>query len=109
SLWGSLARALSAPHPVGRYSGYLRALGVNVDGAATVTDVHRDTADSVTLTIRPGRDWRGFAAGQFVNLRVVVDGGRHTRCLSPCDSGQRADGHIQLTGKAHPARHVARD
>lgn len=108
SLWGSLARALSAPHSADRYAGLLRPLGVDAKGSATITDVHRETEDSVTLTIRPGRDWRGFAAGQFVNLGVVVDGVRHTRCFSPCDSEHRADGRIQLTVKAHPDGLVSR-
>ncbi len=69
---------------------------------AVVTDVERSTADSVTLTLRPTRQWRGFQAGQFVQLTVDIDGVRRTRCYSPACSQYRADGRIELTVKAHP-------
>ena len=69
---------------------------------AEVTDVHRSTADSVTLTLRPTRQWRGFRAGQFVQLTVEIDGVRRTRCYSPSCSQYRSDGQIEITVKAHP-------
>ncbi|NUS45530.1 MAG: ferredoxin reductase [Mycobacteriaceae bacterium] len=68
---------------------------------AEVVGVRRE-AGSVTLKLRPGRRWSGFAAGQYVQIGVVVDGVRHTRCYSPVDSQHRRDGHIELTVRAHP-------
>ena len=56
---------------------------------------------SVTLTLRPNRRWTGFAAGQYVQLSVEIDGVLWTRCFSPCSSQHRADGRFQLTIKAH--------
>jgi ferredoxin-NADP reductase len=67
---------------------------------AEVTQVRRDTPDTVTLELRPTRQWRGFTAGQFVTVGVVVDGVRHTRCYSPACSQYRADGRFELTVKA---------
>src|SRR4051812_16873696 len=75
---------------------------------AVVTDVDRTTADSVTLTLRPTRQWQGFRAGQFVQVAVDIDGVRRTRCFSPSGSEQRADGRIELTVKAHPDGAVSR-
>jgi ferredoxin-NADP reductase len=75
---------------------------------AEITDVTRSTSDTVTLTLRPTRQWKGFAAGQFVQISVDIDGVRRTRCYSPACSQYRADGRIELTIKAHPQGLVSR-
>src|SRR5579875_2462207 len=75
---------------------------------ASVTDVRHPTEESVTLTLRPTRQWRGFRAGQFVQVAVEVDGVRFTRCYSPCSSELRSDGRIELTVKAHDGGVVSR-
>lgn len=103
-----LVEAMATPHAVDRYLELVRPMTTVRDLRAEVTSVHRSTADSITLTLRPTRQWQGFAAGQFVQIGVVVDGVRHTRCYSPCDSARRADGRIELTVKAHPGGLVSR-
>jgi ferredoxin-NADP reductase len=70
--------------------------------------VRHTTADSVTLTLRPTRQWRGFEAGQYVQVAVDIDGVRRTRCYSPSSSQHRADGRIELTVKAHADGTVSR-
>ncbi|RUT67595.1 ferredoxin reductase, partial [Flavobacterium cupreum] len=45
---------------------------------ARVVGVWDDTADTRTLTLRPGRGWRSHRPGQFVRLGVPIDGMRHT-------------------------------
>ncbi len=75
---------------------------------AEVTNVHRSTPDTVTLTLRPTRQWRGFSAGQYVRVTVDIDGVRRTRCYSPACSQHRADGRIELTVKAHTGGLVSR-
>jgi stearoyl-CoA 9-desaturase NADPH oxidoreductase len=52
--------------------------------------------------LRPTRQWRGFRAGQFVQISMDIDGVRHTRSYSPSCSQYRADGRIEITVKAHP-------
>lgn len=96
-----LLEAIVTPHAVDRYLELVEPMVTYRDLRAEVTDVHRDSSRSVTLTLRPTRQWRGFEAGQFVSVGVVVDGVRQTRCYSPCDSQHRADGRIELTVKAH--------
>ncbi|MDT4940474.1 MAG: stearoyl-CoA 9-desaturase oxidoreductase [Pseudonocardiales bacterium] len=94
--------ALATPHGVDRYLELVHPMLTVRDLRAVVTDVRRSTADSVTLTLRPTRQWRGFRAGQFVQVAVDIDGVRRTRCYSPSCSQYRADGRIELTVKAHP-------
>ena len=101
--WSPLAlvEALATPHGVDRYLELVNPMLTVRELRAQVTAVRRPTPDSVTLTLRPTRQWRGFQAGQFVQLSVDVDGVRRTRCFSPACSQHRADGRIELTVKAH--------
>src|SRR3954449_1751425 len=94
--------ALATPHGVDRYLELIHPMLTVRELRAVVTDVERTTADSVTLTLRPTRQWRGFEAGQFVQIAVDIDGVRRTRCYSPSCSQHRADGRIEITIKAHP-------
>ncbi|RZS38807.1 ferredoxin-NADP reductase [Herbihabitans rhizosphaerae] len=97
-----LLEALTTPHGLDRYLELVNPMLTVRELRARVTDVHRSTSDTVTLTLRPTRQWRGFKAGQFVKVTVTIDGVRRTRCYSPSCSQYRADGKIELTIKAHP-------
>ena len=79
----ALFEALATPHGVDRYLELVNPMLTVRDLRAEVTDVRRSTADTVTLTLRPTRQWRGFHAGQFVQITVEIDGVRRTRCYSP--------------------------
>lgn len=98
----ALFEALATPHGVERYLELINPMLTVRDMRAEITEVRR-TADSVTVTLRPTRQWRGFRAGQFVQITVDIDGVRRTRCYSPACSQYRDDGRIELTIKAHPA------
>src|SRR3954454_18200338 len=93
---------LATPHGVDRYLELIHPMLTVRELRAVVTDVERTTADSVILTLRPTRQWKGFEAGQFVQVAVDIDGVRRTRCYSPSCSQYRADGRMRLTIKAHP-------
>jgi ferredoxin-NADP reductase len=97
-----LLEALATPHAVDRYLELVNPMLTVRELRAEITEVRRSTADSVTLTLRPTRQWRGFRAGQFVQVSVDVDGVRRTRCYSPTCSQYRSDGLIEITVKAHP-------
>lgn len=98
----SLFEAMATPHALDRYLELVDPMTTVRDLRGEVTDVHRSTSDTVTLTLRPTHQWAGFEAGQFVQVGVVIDGVRHTRCYSPACSQYRSDGRIELTIKAHP-------
>lgn len=98
----SLFEAMATPHALDRYLELVDPMTTVRDLRGEVVDTHRSTEDSLTMTIRPTRQWKGFEAGQFVQVGVVIDGVRHTRCYSPSCSQYRDDGRIELTVKAHP-------
>jgi ferredoxin-NADP reductase len=96
----SVVEALATPHGIDRYLELVNPRLTVRELRAVVTDVRRDRSGT-TLTLRPTRQWLGHEAGQFVQIQVDVDGVRRTRCYSPSSSQHRADGHIELTVKAH--------
>ncbi|MGC4806211.1 ferredoxin reductase [Micromonospora sp. DT233] len=67
-----------------------------------IVDVRPETRDAATLTIRPGRGWRGHTPGQYVRLGVDVDGVRQWRAYSLTSVPGRPDGLISVTVKAIP-------
>ena len=97
-----LLEALATPHGVDRYLELVNPMLTVRELRGRVTEVRRTTPDTVALTVRPTRRWRGFRAGQFVQVTVVIDGVRRTRCYSPSSSQFRGDGQFELTVKAHP-------
>ncbi|WP_280383703.1 ferredoxin reductase [Nocardia wallacei] len=103
-----LVQTLTSPHPLDRYLELVRPTLTVRDMRAEITHVRRSAADSVTLTLRPTRQWTGHRAGQYVQIGVVIDGVKHTRCYSPVDPQGRRDRHLQLTIKAHPHGLVSR-
>jgi stearoyl-CoA 9-desaturase NADPH oxidoreductase len=47
-----------------------------------VTAVAPETADSATISFRPGRGWQAHQAGQYARVGVEIDGVRHWRSYS---------------------------
>jgi len=96
-----LLEAMAGPHGLDGYLEQLDPLLVTEEGRAEVVAVERGIAESATLTLRPNRAWRGFRAGQFVNVAVEIDGVRHQRCYSPaCVEGRGET--LEITTKRHP-------
>ncbi|MFI2282621.1 ferredoxin reductase [Nocardia beijingensis] len=98
----NLVQTLTSPHPLDRYLELVRPTLTVRDMRAEITHVRRSAPGSVTLTLRPTRQWKGHVAGQYVQIGVVIDGVRHTRCYSPVNPEGDRDRSIQLTVKAHP-------
>ncbi|WP_433342683.1 ferredoxin reductase [Micromonospora sp. CA-111912] len=67
-----------------------------------IVDVRPETRDAATVTIRPGRGWRGHTPGQYVRLGVDVDGVRQWRAYSLTSVPGHRDGLISVTVKAIP-------
>jgi len=98
----ALLEALATPHAIDRYLELVHPMLTARELRGEVTEVTRSTANTVTLTVRPTRQWRGFHAGQFIRVSIEVEGVLRTRCYSPASSQHRPDGRIELTVKAHP-------
>jgi ferredoxin-NADP reductase len=99
-LGSGLLEALAAPHGVDRYLELIRPSWSLREARAGVVDVSRQTVDSITLTLRPNENWKGFRTGQFVRLTVEIDGVRETRCYSLASSEHVPD-RVEITVKAH--------
>lgn len=104
----NMVEKLATPHALDRYLELVNPMLTVRDMRAKVTRVERFTKDTVTLELQPTRQWKGFEAGQFVQIGVVINGVRHTRCFSPANSQHSKDGRIELTIKAHPDGFVSR-
>jgi ferredoxin-NADP reductase len=97
----NLVQALTTPHALDRYLELVRPTLTVRDLRAEIIEVHRGTRGSITLTLRPTRQWRGHRAGQYVQIGVLINGVKHTRCYSPIDP-QGTERGLRLTIKAHP-------
>ncbi|WP_078291217.1 ferredoxin reductase [Mycobacterium sp. D16R24] len=101
SSLGRLLTAALTPHAVDRYLELVDPMITWEEARARVVRVQRRTTRSVTLTLRTTRQFKGFRAGQFVQLGVVIDGVRHVRCFSP-SCADDARGIIELTIARRP-------
>jgi hypothetical protein len=63
-----LLDAIAGPHGLDRYLEQINPTFVIGECRAEVLAVERGTEDSVTLTLRPNRAWKGLRAGQFVQV-----------------------------------------
>ncbi len=104
--WKRVLDALAAPHGIDRYLEWLRPTWTLDQVRATLVRVVHPAPGFVTLHLVPSRSWRGFRAGQHVELSVEIDGVRHTRCYSPAGSAH-ADGEIELTVRRHAEGRVS--
>lgn len=66
---------------------------------ARIVERRAESADAVTLVLRPNRHWGGSRPGQHLNLSAEIDGVRVTRSYSPTGLPGR-DGRIAITVKA---------
>ena len=104
---GPVLEAALTPHAVDRYLELIDPRITWTELRAEVVDVQHRSPRSVTLLLRPTRQWTGFEAGQFVQVSTVVNGVRHTRCYSPANSATTRD-HIELTLTTHDTGVVSR-
>lgn len=94
------ARALATPLVPADYLDLISPLRAGADLRGRVLARERETADAATITIRPGRDWRGHRAGQYVRIGVDVGGVRHWRPYSLTSPATAAADTISITVKA---------
>lgn len=105
--------ALVNPLWAGTGAAGVGAAGTGAAGAAgelcgRITAVRRETAESASLLIKPGRGWAGHHAGQWVRVGVDIDGVRHYRTFSLSDAPGRPDGRLRITVKVNPEGVVSR-
>ena len=107
-LRSRLLDALAYPHGVDRYVELVRPLLLSGDVRAEVTGVRHQTPKSVTLTLRPNENWRGFRAGQFVGRERRGRRGPPDPALLARRLRAASDGALELTVSTHPEGRVSR-
>ena len=69
--------------------------------------IEQETADAVTVLIRPGYEWFGHRPGQYLRIGVIVNGVHHWRAYSLTTEPDRPDGLIGITPKLVDAGKVS--
>lgn len=100
-VW-QVATAVSHPRDPADYLDMFRPLRAGADLRARVVEVRPETADAVTVVLRPGGAWRGHRPGQYVRLGLDVDGVRLWRSYSLTSSPDATDGLLTITARAVP-------
>ena len=110
-LW-RVAEAVTTPVVPADYLDLLAPMRQGADLRGRIVSVTPETRDAATVTIRPGRSWRGHTPGQYIRIGVDVDGVRNWRAYSLTSPVAAADGLISITVKAIPdgkvSNHVVR-
>src|SRR3954451_20794150 len=61
--------------------------------------IQKETEDAATVFIKPGFEWEGHQAGQYLRIGLVIDGVVHWRAYSLTSDPGRPDGCISVTPK----------
>ena len=100
-----LAGPLTTPSAPDDYLALLDPLLSARQPAGRVVAVRAEGSAAATLTIRPGRGWRGHRAGQYLPVGVEIDGVRHWRTYSI--TAPPGDQALTITVKADPRGRVS--
>ena len=84
-----VAEALATPLVPSDYLDLIDPLRSGADLRGRIVEVRPETADAVTVVIRPGRGWLGHVPGQYIRIGIDIDGVRNWRAYSLT---HRADG-----------------
>jgi stearoyl-CoA 9-desaturase NADPH oxidoreductase len=95
----SLVRSFTSPLLPDDYIELLNPLWSTRELRGRVERVEMETDEAVTITIKPGWEWPGHRAGQYIRLGVEVDGRFHWRAYSLTSDPGRPDGCITITPK----------
>ncbi len=95
-----VAEALVTPLVPADYLDLLDPLRSGADLRGRVIEIRPETADAVTIVIRPGRDWAGHLPGQYIRIGIDIDGVRHWRAYSLTHRVRTATPGPQLTRPA---------
>ena len=94
-----LARSFTSPLLPDDYLELINPLWTTRELRGRVERLERETADAVTVLIKPGWQWPGHRAGQYLRLGLEVDGVHHWRAYSLTSDPGRPDGCIAITPK----------
>jgi stearoyl-CoA 9-desaturase NADPH oxidoreductase len=102
-----LLRSFTSPLAPDDYLELVNPLWSTRELRGRVVSVRRESADAVTIAIKPGWAWPGHLPGQYLRLGIEVDGKHHWRAYSLTSEPGRADGCIAITPKLVPGGTVS--
>jgi hypothetical protein len=105
-LRSRLVSSLTSPRNVDDYLQLVDASWSVWEVRARVVDVRPAGDQSTSLLLKPNGNWKGFRAGQFVQLSVAIGGVRRTRCFS-LSSAPEDGARLRVTIKAMPGGRVS--
>src|SRR3954452_14679137 len=92
-------RALSTPLLPDDYLELINPLWSTRELRGRIERIDHVTDDAATVLIKPGYQWEGHRAGQYLRVGVDVKGVRHWRAYSLTSAPDRPDGCISITPK----------
>ncbi|WP_019631904.1 ferredoxin reductase [Actinomadura atramentaria] len=101
------ARWLTTPLLPEDYLGLVNPLWSTAEPRGRIEAIRHEAPGVATLEIKPGVEWAGHRAGQWLKIGVDVDGVRHWRTFS-LSAPPRRDGRLAITVKANPDGVVSR-
>jgi ferredoxin-NADP reductase len=94
-----LIRSFTSPLLPDDYLELINPLWSTRELRGRIERIERETAEAVTVLIKPGWEWPGHQPGQYLRLGIQVDGIHHWRAYSLTSDPARADGCIAITPK----------
>ena len=101
-------RALFTPLLPDDYLELINPLWSTQELRGRIERIQRETADAVTIFIKPGWEWPGHEPGQYLRIGFVVDGVHHWRAYSLTSDPGRPDGLHQHHAQARRGGQASR-
>src|SRR4051794_6645791 len=92
-------RAFTSPLLPDDYLELINPLWSTRELKGKVERIEPETEDAATIVIRPGYEWDGHEAGQYLRIGLDINGRRHWRAYSLTSDPGREDGCISITVK----------
>jgi ferredoxin-NADP reductase len=90
-------RALFTPLLPDDYLELINPLWSTRELRGRIEAIEPETAEAVTIRIKPGWEWEGHRPGQYLRVGFRVDGVHHWRAYSLTSEPERPDGTIAIT------------
>src|SRR3954462_487675 len=95
----SAIRAFTSPLLPDDYLELINPLWSTRELRGKIESIDAETPDAATVTIRPGYEWEGHQAGQYLRIGLDINGRRHWRAYSLTSDPGRPDCFISITIK----------
>ena len=92
-------RAFTSPLLPDDYLELINPLWSTRELRGKIESIDAETPDAATVLIRPGYEWEGHQAGQYLRIGLDINGRRHWRAYSLTSDPGRPDGFISITIK----------